>query len=173
MTETVEIPLSQGLVAVVDAADAPAVLGAGKWCAHRQGTNTYAVRSMRQADGRRAFVRMHNFITGWSFVDHRDGNGLNNTRSNLRPADAVTNGRNHRRAVNNKSGYVGVYWFTRQSEWRAYIYDRGRNIYLGKFSGPVEAARARDAAAVELHGAFARLNFPRSTEHECAPGGTR
>ncbi len=48
----------------------------------------------------------------------------------------------------------------RGNRWHAWIAHRGRQLWLGSYANEVEAAKARDRKAVELHGAYAYLNFP-------------
>jgi HNH endonuclease/AP2 domain len=155
---TVEIPLTRGYVALVDDDDAPAVLAAGKWYAKTDRRSTYARRTTRREDGTRTVLSLHTFLTGWSYVDHRNGDGLDNRRQNLRPATNEENGRNRRLHRNNRSGFRGVAWV--RGRWQARISHEGRMRYLGRYPDPVSAARAYDEAARELRGEFARLNFP-------------
>lgn len=93
-------------------------------------------------------------------VDHIDGNGLNNQRSNLRLATHGQNMMNRRKHVNNTSGYTGVCWDKGAEKWRATLSYRGKTLHIGRFQEPADAALARDKLARELHGEFAQLNFP-------------
>lgn len=90
-------------------------------------------------------------------VDHIDGDGLNNYPENLRAATRQENARNIRSPLNT-SGYTGVYWHKDRKKYAAQIYVNGRVKHLSYFDDPVEAARAYDKAALELHGGFATLN---------------
>jgi hypothetical protein len=163
---TREIPLTQGLVATVDDSDFEAI-GVFKWCAMRtKDGRIYAYRGSRSGSGKWHPMYMHRFIMGLVFgdgilVDHRDGNGLNNVRTNLRLATNTGNARN-RRYGRSASGYKGAYLVKRRDKrpWTASIRADGGRRYLGYFETAEEAARAYDAAAKELHGEFARLNFP-------------
>lgn len=157
---TAEIPLTQGLVTLVDQDDASTVLGQGKWYAHRNRHVIYALRMARRPDGSRYTLALHTFLTGWPLVDHINGDGLDNRRGNLRPATDAGNRRNARLRTDNTSGFKGVYWYKSREKWRAKIYVDGQGKCLGYHATPEEAARAYDAAARELHGEFARLNFP-------------
>lgn len=157
---SVQIPLTQGLTATIDKADLTRVLAAGKWHAKRDRVGFYAARNIRREDGTRGTLRLHTFLTGWPLVDHVNGDGLDNRHSNLRPATDAQNRQNRRRQANNSSGYKGVDWFKRQGRWRARIKAAGTWYFLGYHDNAEEAARAYDAAALELHGEFARLNFP-------------
>jgi hypothetical protein len=60
---------------------------------------------------------------------------------------------------NSTSGFTGVYWSPRRNKWRANIYAHGKKVFLGRYDDLLKAARAYDAAARELHGEFATLNF--------------
>lgn len=164
--EPIRIPLTRGRVALVDAEDAPGVLAAGSWCTSTSGESrtAYAVRGERHPDGRFRGVRLHQFITGWDYVDHINGDGLDNRRGNLRRATHAENMRNCRLSRNSTSGYIGVSWSRAAGKWRAYISPDGRQIHLGLFATAEAAAVARDLASVRHFGEFARLNFPVNDE---------
>jgi hypothetical protein len=127
----------------------------------------YATTSVPRDDGqgRIRIVQMHQLLMpGVRQVDHEDGDGLNNQRSNLRPATNVQNHANERktrtwRGRPTSSRFKGVSWYKAGSKWMASIQD-GRKRGLGYFTDEVEAARAYDAAAREAFGEFARVNFP-------------
>ena len=148
------IPLGDGLFALVDAADYKQI-SKYRWYATRRGSNTYA---MCFKNGRPAY--MHRMIMrprrGY-IVDHKDGNGLNNCRDNLRVCTRRQNQAN-RRSRHGSSRFVGVY--RHKDKWVAEIRSHGRYFYLGLFDDEVEAAKARDRKAWELNGEFAYLNFP-------------
>jgi len=104
---------------------------------------------------------MHTLITGWARVDHADGDGLNNQRSNLREATSAQNAANSRPRTGGTSAFKGVCWVGgRRQCWTAQIRINRGTRFLGYFSDEVAAARAYDAAAVAAWGPFARLNFP-------------
>lgn len=157
------IPLTRGFVALVDDADF-GWLNQWKWQAHvkREGL-VYAMRDERRADGTRRRVRMHRAILDVPeglFPDHIDGDGLNNQRANLRVCTHRDNCRN-RRSRSTTSTFKGVGWDKAAQRWEANIGNGlGRTRRIGRYRTEEEAARAYDAAAREIHGEFARLNFP-------------
>ena len=159
MNDTREIPLSRGLVALVGVEDFERVRAFGCWYASPSKSGpVYARKNFYVAPGQHRSVRMHSFILGISFVDHINGDGLDNRRVNLRRATAQQNAMNRKRRSDNTSGYTGV---TKRGErWIARIRLGSEDHYLGGFPTVVQAALAYDAAAIELFGEFARFNFP-------------
>jgi len=156
------VPLTKGLHAIVDDADFEKVTAIGSWCASITPKGAYALRGIAKPDGSRTTIRLHNLLTGLRFVDHINGDGLDNRRANLRPSDHVTNGRNAGKKSNNTSGFKGVTWDRRAGKWLAQIQSEGRHHHLGHFIDARDAAVAYDAAALRLHGEFARTNFSTS-----------
>lgn len=130
------------------------------------GTHTIYVNRRMYSNGKAVLIRLHRVVLerklGYSIpdgmqVDHIDGNGLNNTRDNLRLATNAQNMWNQRKRVNNKSGYKGVQWYKSRQNWRAVIRVNGKRIHLGYFDTPEEAHQAYCDAAKELHGEFANF----------------
>jgi HNH endonuclease/AP2 domain len=160
----IEIPLSRGLVALIDEDDFDQVASIGKWYADKS-TCTFYARKNYWRDGRCFSIKMHRFITGLPFVDHVNGNGLDNRRSNLRTATDSQNSMNRGRRSDNTSGYKGVSWNRQCQSWEASICMAGKSTYLGLFSAAKTAARAYDMAAIATFGEYARLNFPEESAH--------
>jgi hypothetical protein len=152
------IPLTRGLVATVDESDFHH-LSQWKWSVTKGRRTFYASRHEREG-GRDRLVYMHRAIlapAAGELVDHVDGNGLNNTRANLRACTNAENMRN--RAKFGRCPFRGIY-ATPKGSWVARIRVDGKTVHLGVHQTAEAAARAYDAAAVRLHGAFASLNFP-------------
>jgi hypothetical protein len=152
---TREVPLTQGYVALVDDEDYDAVMRAGRWQLSACGDHLYAGHAFKQGS-----IRLHTFLTGWSLIDHVNGDGLDNRRCNLRPATQAQNNANMRRPRDNTSGYKGVNLYKRTGRWRATLTHQRRARHLGYYATAEEAARVYDAAASALWGEYARLNFP-------------
>mgnify|MGYP003149650768 CR=1 FL=1 len=77
------------------------------------------------------------------YVDHIDGNGLNNKISNLRLVTSAINAKNQRLRSNNKSGFMGVTWREDTKQWRARINDGNKRINLGSFDLLSDAVKCR------------------------------
>jgi hypothetical protein len=155
-----QIQLTQGKQALVDDADYP-TLNRVKWYALAKGPQTYAVHSHYE-DGKKAPTRwfMHRVILQLKkgqIGDHINGNGLDNRRRNLRKATRMQNAQNRRNNRNNTSGYKGVYWFPSTGRWRARIQINNRQISLGIFDTPEEAATMYQLIALAHFGDFARI----------------
>lgn len=157
------IPLTQGLVALVDDEDYAQVCEF-KWYAARYKHLVYAQREIRRPDGSRTTLKLHNVIMppkGGLRADHRDGNGLNCRKNNLRYASNLQNGSNKRKTTSKRTSlFKGVYWASDRNKWRAAIRVSGKLINLGQFDSEADAARYYDEAAKNYFGEFAHLNLP-------------
>lgn len=156
-----EIPLTQGKVALVDDVDYQWLMQ-WKWRARKQTKRNiwYAFRT-RKEGGHKVSVLMHKtIVSGVNRVDHRDRDGLNNQRHNLRPATCTQNRANSRktnRPVSSK--FKGVFWHKRRRRWMATIKVMRKPNHLGSFHNEIDAAKAYDAAALKTFGEFACVNF--------------
>lgn len=153
------VTLTAGYVSVIDASDAPLV----------SGRNWYAMKSFKR-DGALSVVyaagrngktpdTIHRAIMGapiGMFVDHIDGDGLNNTRSNLRLCTNAENMCNTGLRIDNTSGAKGVQWDKRRGKWKAYVKCEGIRKNFGSFADFDAAVAAAEAGRMRLHGAFAR-----------------
>ncbi|UCD53098.1 MAG: HNH endonuclease [Phycisphaerales bacterium] len=151
------IPLTQGRVAVVDATDY-AWLSLHRW--HLVSPRGYCYAG-RAHHGKR--ISMHREIMApldGYVVDHIDGDGLNNRRSNLRICTVSQNHQNQAKAPGCSSRYKGVHRDKRTGKYTAQIRPRRKQIHLGAFDSEIEAARAYDRKAIEVFGEYAWLNFP-------------
>lgn len=161
--DVVRIDLGDGHQAVLDAADHPIVAGHSWRCLHTPTGRQYAA-----TDFERRLVYMHRLIANTPddrVTDHRNNDGLDNRRANLRTAtrgqnNAHTGKRRTYAGRESASAFKGVGWDSARGRWRAHAKIDGRNRFLGRFDSEVEAARAYDAVAVVAWGEFAFLNFP-------------
>jgi hypothetical protein len=157
------IRLTKGKVAQVDECDLE-FLNQWRWHAKpyssKNPTNWYAARVKlipRPTGGfDRVTVMMHNLIFGSLKTDHKDGNGLNNCRSNLRSANESQNQGNSKLRSDNKSGFKGV--TKRRSSWIATIQFEGVQRIIGTYGSAETAARAYDREALIQWGEFAKTN---------------
>ena len=123
----------------------------------------YAIRTDYRG-GQKKTIMMHRQIMGITDsrveVDHRNTNGLDNRRENLRVCVHAQNGMNRSRNKNNTSGYKGVCFkkHVKVKNWQAQIAVRGKIIHLGYFNTAMEAALVYNEAALIHHGEFAHLN---------------
>jgi hypothetical protein len=159
-----EISLTQGKIAVIDDVDWPLV-APFKWYAQREPNGRWYARATVWNPETKTVskISMHRVILGVSGfenkVDHRDGDGLKNTRENLRACTNAQNIRNRPKdSVPTASRFKGVTWSRRNQRWFARICFDGKQIHLGSFRIEEDAARAYNEAATRLFGDFARLN---------------
>jgi hypothetical protein len=164
-----QIKLTKGYIALVDDDKYDEIVAGRKWQAQetwRKGL-LYAVYAIRTVGPKsnRTTQHMHRLILGVADpkikVDHKDGDGLNNTRDNLRIATHVTNGQNRqKRQPSIGTTFKGIRWRSDQKRWRAIITVSKKTINLGQFKTEAEAVEAYDRAALHYFGEFAKLNLP-------------
>jgi hypothetical protein len=121
----------------------------------------YAQAAIRRPDGKWTTIFMHRMILAAPpliGVDHRNHDGLDNRRANLRLATQTQNLGNSRIRSDNTSGHKGVYWDRWNGKWRAEIKANGKRFHLGRFVDLDDAANAYDRAAAEHFGPFALTN---------------
>lgn len=151
--------VAAGRVALVDDEDYELVSGYRWHVQERKRPNgttwgPYA-KTVVLRDGRFVSIMMHKLITGYPATDHRNGDGLDNQRSNLRPGGATRNNHNQRPCTGHSSRYKGVTWNKRISKWQAAIKIAGKSRYLGVFTSEEDAARAYVEAALAVQGEYA------------------
>lgn len=149
------IPLSQGKFALCDPCDYM-YLREFNWFATENRDIWYARRHIKLGFRKYGKQYMHTGITGYRQTDHKDGNGLNNRRGNLRPTTHRQNQANRVHWAGNKSGFKGVR--RNGPNWQAYIKAGSEFELLGQFLTKEDAARAYDATAIERFGEYACTN---------------
>jgi hypothetical protein len=152
------LPLTRGQWTVVDSEDA-AELAQHNWFA-RPGSHTwYASRF----NGRHQ-VHLHRLVSDCPSglePDHRNHNGLDNTRGNLRISTHSQNVAASRKPV---KGFRGVGFHPGAQKWQASIRVNNRLRHLGYFTTPQAAAQRYDEVALSVFGEYAHLNFPARKE---------
>lgn len=147
------IPLTQGREAIVDDDDFMPLLRY-RW--------HFGGRYARRADyPNRNLIPMHRQVLSVPDdmdVDHINGNGLDNRKSNLRICTTKENCSNRKINKNNKSGFKGISWSKKGGAWSASIGVNNKRLHLGYYKNKEDAARAYNHAAKILHGEFANLN---------------
>lgn len=160
-----QIPLSQGEFALVDDEDYGSLIKY-RWFFHKDRRAKYAFRNARDKDtGKRVRILMHRQIMGMpqgTDTDHRNHNGIDNQRRNLRECTKAQNQYNARLRADSTSGYKGVGRVSGSKTWQARIRYMGKGIYLGSFPTARKAAIAYDDAAIKYFGEFAKPNFRRA-----------
>lgn len=96
-------------------------------------------------------IRMQWLIVG-KYYDHIDRNPLNNRKNNLRPALKNENGQNHKKFINNTSGFSGVTWHKKLQKWNARISVNNQRVHLGYFINKEDAIIARLQAELAYYG---------------------
>jgi hypothetical protein len=169
---TVRIPLSHGLVTVVDGVDAE--LASLRWHAQwkKNGKDHYAIRRSPRANGKgQGCVALHRAVLERKLgrplapgeqADHINHDTLDNRRVNLRACTVKQNAFNRRVSTRTQIGFKGVMFCARLELWYAQIAIGSKGVKLGHFHSVHEAAAAYDLAALRFHGEFACTNFPES-----------
>ncbi len=155
-----QIALTAGKTALVDDEDYDRAMTLN-WHAHKSVTKNHVQwYASARIDGKTIYL--HRFLLcapeGMQ-VDHRDHDGLNNCRSNLRLCTQTQNNGNKRSRVG-VSGFRGVCFYPPCGTWQARISISNKSKTLGFRRTPEEAARLYDMAARDHFGEFATLNFP-------------
>lgn len=167
------VTLASGYIALVDDDDFEWI-NKKKWRVKKPQDNrtVYSMASIYIGDSRCKSVYMHREIMAKHFgaksldgmtIDHIDGNGLNNQKTNLRICTQSDNNKNSKARSHCVSGFKGVTLLKGKQKYIARIRVDGKDKFIGSYKDPVDAAIAYDRACKKLRGEFAVLNFPEST----------
>lgn len=163
------IPLTQGKFALIDEEDAPRARTCS-WCAAKTRPNARGdVFYAKNTSGE----YLHRFILGVTDpdteVDHRNGDGLDCTRDNLRRTDRSGNGANRLVTVGKASGFKGVH-ITESGKWVVRYMRQGRELYGGTYEDKEIAAHAYDEIIRQYGDPLATFNFPKPGERSAITG---
>lgn len=140
------------------------ILKCFNWIIHKNKYTSYAETSVTK-DGKTMMIGMHRLLLGIGpgnkkVVDHKNGNGLDNRRCNIRLCSQSQNLMNKTSHKGSSSIFLGVSYDTKNKKWFASISINGRLKNLGRFTNEEDAAKERDKYAIIHHKQFAKLNFP-------------
>ena len=156
-----EIQLTKGLTTVIDDC-CKNRLSNHNWHAMYSHNNIpYAATNIKLENGKQYSLKMHRFILGLEkgdgkFVDHIDGNSLNNKHENLRIVTPAQNAMNRKTNKNNKVGYKGVHYYKTTKKYVALIRCNRKRYHLGYYDTAYEAHLAYSQKAKELFGEYKR-----------------
>ncbi len=154
------IQLTQGKETILDDIDYELV-SLFKWQAHKDGKTFYASSSIT-VNGVKYHIHLHKLILVVPEdmrVDHRNRNGLDNRRQNLRPCTHAQNLLNRPANKNTSSKHKNVHWRKDISRWQVSItISQGKRKYLGCYKNEATAAQAYNDAVIKYHGEFIYLN---------------
>ncbi len=156
-----EIQLNHKKVALVDDEDYE-YLNQWKWFAKKCKCTWYPIRMLLLNNGKRKAFPMHKEIMSppkGMETDHKDHNGLNCQKDNMRNCTRQQNTQNQRKQPNRSSKYKGVCWHKFHNKWSCRITLNGKTKHLGYFKFEIKAALAYNKAAKGLFGEFACLNI--------------
>jgi hypothetical protein len=161
------VELSRGQVAIVDDEVFDAV-SQWKWHINSEGYVISNLRRLRHSGKPGLLVKIYlhrwvlesfyNIRAGGLQIDHINGDKTGNRLVNLRIVTNQQNQFNAKRRSTNTSGYKGVSYDKKLKKYRAYITINGKLLRLGDYLTAQEAANAYNAAAIEYHSEYARLN---------------
>jgi hypothetical protein len=164
-----EIQLTQGKVAIVDDIDYMAVLNLIPWYALKDYyRDTWYARKIIYINKKQIVIKMEYIVAErmglillpGEIYDHKDRNGLNIKRENIRKATYQLNRINSRKDLTASSKYRGVRK-RGQFNYEAFINRNYKYEHLGNFIVEEYAARMYDIYAKMYFGEFAVLNFPK------------
>jgi hypothetical protein len=160
-----QIDCGHGCFALVDDADFER-LSQFRWNARLHNANRGPKAHRRPVrcatvDGKRVQIYLYHELLpkrAGFVVDHINGNVWDNTRANLRYATHSENMRNQEGHRDREAPYKGI--IKKRRRWFAHCDVNGKSVWTSGHVSPEDAARAYDRLAIQLHGEFARLNFP-------------
>ena len=130
-------------------------IGAEAGCKNSHGYHVVRVDGILYGAHRVIFLMHNGYLP--DYIDHIDGNRLNNRIDNLRQATNVENCYNRDKQSNNKSGFKGVHWKKQINHWVVEIQVNKVKKYLGIYKDLELAALVASEARDLYHGKFAKI----------------
>jgi hypothetical protein len=149
--------ISQGQQMVIDKSDLGFVENFS-WSAESY-NGTFYVKTNVRKNGKWTTAKLHRLLLNAKpneFVDHINGNPLDNRRSNLRIVTRSQNIANSKVRKDSTSGYKGISWNKSLKKWMSYIDSNKKRIHLGYYNNIADASVARKEAERTYHGQYAR-----------------
>lgn len=147
--------LTRGLVGLLSPEDRH-LFDSRSWNAHKAKSGAWSATGTHAAKLHRVVLQVSDPMV---VVDHINGDGLDNRRTNIRLCTHALNARNQKPRRGKKSRYKGVTKSASKiNPWAAQITASGTHYFLGLHATEEAAAMAYDLAAVRLHGPFAKTN---------------
>lgn len=150
------IELTRGQVAYCDNSEYQILIQLN-WCLDVHKGKLYA-----RARNKGVLVKMHRFIMRVKdpkiYVDHRDSDGLDNQKKNLRKCTPQQNQYNKGVYKNNTTGSKGVVYHKRNKSWDIQISCDKKRLYLSGFKSKKFASQIYNELAYVLYGSFASFN---------------
>lgn len=157
-----EIVTAQGKIVLIDDDDLP-IVESKRWQAYG-GPECYYAVNISRINGKLVSTYMHRLIIAppsGMVIDHMNGNGLDNRRSNLRIATHAQNNQNRKMRAGSEVPFKGVCRTgSKKNPYCVRMRIDGKSAYIGSYPTAEEAALTYDRMAIKLHGEFALLNFP-------------
>lgn len=153
------IELNKGYQAIVDDEDYDRLMKYNWFVEIKDKNNT--VYACRNDGNSKPF--MHREVLGLTdptiYTDHKNGNGLDNRKCNLRPCTPRQNNANRPKRSDSNNKYKGITWHKRDQRWEVHVYPKNsKRKYVGSSQCEITAAKMYNEAAKKYYGEFAYLN---------------
>lgn len=125
------------------------------WCC----TGHYGVCDYAHARIKGKLISMHRYILKsdkGEYTDHKNRNGLDNRKENLRICSQSQNQYNRKKQVNNTSGFKGISWHKKSKKWQVNLRIPGKQLYFGLYSNKEKALEVYNQNIKRICGEFAR-----------------
>lgn len=126
------------------------VQGSLAGCVHGSGYKVVTINSKTHKLHRIVWIMLFGQIPDGFYIDHINGNKIDNRLENLRLATSSQNQQNRPAPKNSSSGYRGVTWHKVVNKWMARICHKGKRTTIGFFDNAEDAYEAYKQEAKKL-----------------------